>query len=70
MGIALLASYLINKEDGESLEDFLNTKVFHQQKRMTMDPVEEDVKGFEIFMKRYIKGLAIERAAVDHLREE
>ena len=27
-GIAVLASYLVNKEAGESLEDYLNHKVF------------------------------------------
>ena len=28
-GIALLADYLVRKEDGESLTDYLNNKVFH-----------------------------------------
>ena len=30
-----------------------------------MDPVPEDVEGYEKFMERYTKGLTIERAAVD-----
>lgn len=30
-----------------------------------MDPVPEDVEGYEKFMENYRKGLAIERAAVD-----
>ena len=29
-----------------------------------MNPVPEDVAGYEKFMERYTKGLAIERAAV------
>ena len=29
----------------------------------------EDVKGFEVFIERYIKGLEIERAAVDYLHQ-
>ena len=29
-----------------------------------MDPVPGDVEGYEKFMERYTKGLAIERAAV------
>ena len=64
-GIALLADYLVRKEDGESLTDYLNNKVFHDTKGSGMDPVPEDVEGYEKFMERYTKGLAIERAAVD-----
>ena len=64
-GIALLADYLVRKEDGESLTDYLNNKVFHDAEGTGMDPVAEDVEGYEKFMERYTKGLAIERAAVD-----
>ena len=64
-GIALLADYLVRKEDGESLTDYLNNKVFHDAKGSGMDPVPEDVEGYEKFMERYTKGLTIERAAVD-----
>ena len=64
-GIALLADYLVRKEEGESLTDYLNNKVFHDAKGSGMDPVPEDVEGYEKFMERYTKGLAIERAAVD-----
>ena len=64
-GIALLADYLVRKEEGESLTDYLNNKVFHDAKGSGMDPVPEDVEGYEKFMERYTKGLAVERAAVD-----
>ena len=64
-GIALLADYLVRKEEGESLTDYLNNKVFHDAEGSGMDPVPEDVEGYEKFMERYTKGLAIERAAVD-----
>lgn len=66
-GIALLASYMRNKEEGETLDDYLNNKVFAGQEGVTMEPVAEDVAGFEAFIERYKKGLAIERAAVDSL---
>lgn len=66
-GIALLASYMINKEEGESLAAFLDSKVFAGQKGEKLDPVAKDVKGFDDFMKRYSAGLAIERAAVENL---
>lgn len=64
-GIALLADYLVNKENGESLTDYLNNRVFQDAEGSGMDPVAEDVEGYEKFMERYTKGLAIERAAVD-----
>lgn len=66
-GIALLASYMVNKADGESLDDYLNEKVFAGQKGECMEPDAADVAGFETFIERYKKGLAIERAAVENL---
>lgn len=66
-GIALLASYMVNKEAGESLAQFLDSKVFAGQKGEKLEPVEKDVKGFDAFMKRYSVGLAIERAAVESI---
>ncbi len=67
-GIALLASYMKNKETDEKLEDYLNQKVFAGQKGSKEEPDAEDVRGFETFIQRYTKGLAIERAAVEHLK--
>ncbi len=67
-GIALLASYMINKDENETLEDYLNKKVFADKVGSKIDPEAKDMEGFEQFMKRYTKGLAIERAAVDNLK--
>lgn len=67
-GIALLASYMINRGADESLAAFLDSKVFAGQKGEKLEPVAKDVKGFDEFMKRYSAGLAIERAAVDSLK--
>lgn len=67
-GIALLASYMLNKADKETLDDYLNQKVFADQTVKTLKPEPKDVEGFEQFMSRYKEGLAIERAAVDHLK--
>ncbi|TYP73219.1 xylulokinase [Paenibacillus methanolicus] len=66
-GIALLASYAVNKADGETLEQYLNERVFAGQTGETLSPDAKDVEGFETFMDRYKQGLAIERAAVTHL---
>ena len=66
-GIALLAAYMAQKEEGESLADYLSKRVFGGQEGVTEDPVPADVEGFDQFLKRYNEGLAIERAAVEHL---
>ena len=67
-GIALLASYMLNKAEKETLDEYLNKKVFADKLGSKMSPDPKDVEGFEAFMKRYRKGLAIERAAVDYLK--
>lgn len=67
-GIALLASYMVNKDAGEALEDYLQNKVFGGDEGEKMDPDPEDVKGFDEFIKRYRAGFSIERAAVDALK--
>ena len=67
-GIALLASYMINKEENETLDDYLNNKVFAGNAGTEMNPDSADVEGFDTFINRYKNGLPIERAAVDYLR--
>lgn len=64
-GIALLASYMIHKAEGESLTEYLAQKVFGGEEGERMEPVASDVAGFEKFMERYAAGLPIERVAVE-----
>lgn len=66
-GIAVLASYMVAKEDGESLGDYLNNKVFAGQEGSELAPDAEGVKGFDEFIRIYKAGLPIERAAVDSM---
>ena len=67
-GIALLASYMLHKEENESLEAFLSNKVFAGDKSTTLAPDPADVDGFAAFMERYKEGLAIEKTAMDALK--
>lgn len=67
-GIALLAAYMVNRAEHESLEAFLKEKVFGEKQGDSIAPDPSDVAGFNEFMKRYTKGLAIERAAVDYMK--
>jgi len=66
-GMAILASYMMNNDQQESLEDFLDDKVFAEVDGQEIFPDAVDVKGFETFIERYKKGLVIEQSAVDHL---
>lgn len=67
-GIALLASYMVKKAEGETLEEYLSNKVFAGEACSTIAPDRKDVAGFETFMERYKQGLSIERSAVDFLK--
>lgn len=66
-GIALLASYMLHKKEKETLDCFLKEQVFHGEIGSQIQPDAADVAGFEVFIKRYHAGLAVERAAVDNL---
>lgn len=68
-GIALLASYMRQREEGETLADYLSRHVFADAQSVTVEPQPSDVAGFEVFMERYAKGLAIEKAAIESLSE-
>ena len=67
-GIAVLASYMKNKKDGQSLADYLNDEVFAGQEGVREEPVASDVAGFDEFLKLYNAGLPIERAAVETMK--
>lgn len=64
-GIAVLAAYLIGKGSDEKLGDYLNNKIFADQKGSKLTADAADVEGFNKFMEKYKAGLAIEHAAVD-----
>ncbi len=66
-GMAILASYMANKSGGETLKDYLADKVFADMKGSVEQPDPDDVKGFDEFIEKYKKGLAIERAAVENI---
>ena len=63
-GIALLASYMADRNEGEKLTDYLSTRVFADMKGSTVSPAKEDVDGLNAYMKKYLSGLSAVRAAV------
>ena len=67
-GIALLAEYMLRKAEGETLEAYLDQKVFTGMKSVVLEPDPKDVAGFETFMERYVAVLPAERAAVETMK--
>ena len=63
-GMALLASYLVNKQPQQSLADFLDEKVFAGNAGTEIKPDPAEVEGFNRYIESYQRGLAIEQTAV------
>ena len=66
-GMALLASFLLNRGENERLEDFLSGKVFAGASGSTIRPDPACVEGFNSYIKRYKALLEVEKTAVDAL---
>ncbi len=64
-GMALLAAYMLWKDEGEKLEDYLENKVFANAKSSTLMADASDIAGFNVFLSRYKKALPIERTATE-----
>lgn len=62
-GIALLADYMVNNRQGESLADYLEHQVFAGNTGTEIAPSADDVKGFNAYIENYKRGLAIEQCA-------
>ena len=67
-GIALLAAYEVGKAEGETLEDYLDNKVFAGNEGSKMEPVPEDVDGFEKFIEQFKQGLSVEQEAIAKIK--
>ena len=66
-GMALLAAYMLRKDEGETLADYLDNKVFAGAKSSTLMADEADRAGFSAFLERYINALPMERCATEVL---
>lgn len=63
-GMALLGAYCLWKEEGETLEDYLDHKVFSGAKSSTLKADEKEVQGFNAFLKDYVNCLSVEKEAI------
>lgn len=62
-GIALLAAYMAEENDGESLRQFLSERVFADMQGSRVSPSQEDIDGMNKYMKLFRDGLDAESAA-------
>ena len=66
-GMALLAAFMLNETEGESLEDYLHTHVFSNAKGNTLAPDPADVESFNQYIQSYKALLEVERKAAEIL---
>jgi hypothetical protein len=59
---------MASKQAGDTLDIYLDSKVFRDMAVSTEAPKAEDIEGFNTYIKRYEAGLDIERAAVSCLK--
>ena len=64
-GMALLGAYMLWKEEGESLADYLDNKVFAEARSSTLMADQSDAAGFNRFLESYRKALPVERLATE-----
>lgn len=50
-GMALLAAFMANKAEGETLEEYLNGYVFNGVSGSTLEPNAADVEGFDAYIR-------------------
>lgn len=62
-GMALLAAYMIRKAEGETMEDYLQNRVFADAKTVKVEPTAEGAAGFRAYLTRYKAALAAQKAA-------
>ena len=67
-GIALLASFLVNREPEETLEDFLTDHVFKGLKQSTVRPDSKDIEGFNAYMKSFELCIPAQKEAASRWR--
>ena len=66
-GMALLAAYMTQKTEGETLGDYLKNRVFAGTSGSTVQPDGALAEGFNTYIRRYKALLQVERTAVEAL---
>ena len=66
-GMALLAAYRVGKQENQTLEAYLNDKVFAGAKSVSVAPDAADAAGLEAYTKRFVACLDAQKAAIAKL---
>ena len=66
-GMALLAAYMIRKVGTETLDEYLENRVFNTASSTTLMAEKADVDGFNAFLKKYVAALPVEKKATEVL---
>lgn len=69
-GMAILAAYMLDKAEDETLDTYLSDKVFAGEEGTTIDPDEKDVEGFDEFIKQYQKVLHLNELQLMSCKKE
>ena len=64
-GMALLAAYMLWKDEGETMEQYLGDRVFATAKSVTLQPDPKGVEGFRKYLQSYKACLDAEKAAAN-----
>ena len=64
-GMALLCAYMLWHDEGETLEDYLDQKVFADATSTTLMTEPDEVEGFNAFLARYKAALPLEKLATE-----
>ena len=67
-GMAVLAAYRVNREENESLEEYLANKVFASAQATTLKPDTASAAGLDEYTALFGKALFAEKEAVLHLK--
>lgn len=64
-GMALLAAYAAWHDENETLEDYLENKVYAGCESVTLMATEEDMEGYRKYLDTYKKAFAVEKTAIE-----
>lgn len=66
-GMALLTAYAAQKDKNETLEEYLNRRVFVDTPGSTVSPDPADVAGFAAYVQQFHRLLEVEKEAIDKI---
>ena len=64
-GMALLSAFCIQRDTWETLDQYLENRVFQNVERSVLLPDEEGVTGFKTYLRRFERALRVERTAIN-----